>query len=212
MPSGTRNDWGNRDYDVNLAISDKAWDANGQLYFNIFSRDGFLGDRITVNMAWMPYMEVRPRRYRFRIFNASMARLYKIAIVTAAGKRMPYPHDRQRRQHHGTCGRRSPIPKSQDLPLQAIGERFDIIVDFSTFAKGTKLYFVNLAEHEDGSRAKQIANLGDALRGRVEGSRRWQVPRVPRCRRRARRPGLEHEPGRLCRGQAQDDRPANVHA
>ena len=49
LPSGTRNDWGNRDYDVNLAIADKAWDATGQLYFNLFSRDGFLGDRITVN-------------------------------------------------------------------------------------------------------------------------------------------------------------------
>jgi len=58
-----------------------------------------------------------------------------------------------------------PNAESQDLPLQTIGERFDIIVDFSAFAKGTKLYFVNLAEHEDGSRAKQIADLRDALRG-----------------------------------------------
>ena len=165
FPSGTRNDWGNRDYDVNLSISDKAWDASGQLYFNLFSRDGFLGDRITVNLAWMPYIEVRPRRYRFRVLNASMARLYKIALVTAAGIRVPFHmigNDGNIMEHAVAF----PNAESQDLPLQSIAERFDIIVDFSSFAKGTKLYFVNLAEHEDGSRAKQYASLSDAMAGR----------------------------------------------
>ena len=28
-------DWGNRDYDVNLLLADKAWDETGQLWFNI---------------------------------------------------------------------------------------------------------------------------------------------------------------------------------
>ena len=164
LPSGTRNDWGNRDYDVNLAIADKAWDASGQLYFNLFSRDGFLGDRITVNSAWMPFMEVRPRRYRFRILNASMARFYQIALITKAGKRVPFHmigNDGNIMEHAVAF----PNAESKDLPLQTIGQRFDIVVDFKNFAPGTKLYFVNLAEHEDGSRAKQIADLDDALEG-----------------------------------------------
>jgi hypothetical protein len=37
LPSGTALDWGNRDYDVNLVFADKAWDSNGQLFFNIFN-------------------------------------------------------------------------------------------------------------------------------------------------------------------------------
>src|SRR4029453_2158392 len=46
------NDYGNLDYDVNLMLADKAWDAQGQLDFDLADRDGFLGDRVTVNLAW----------------------------------------------------------------------------------------------------------------------------------------------------------------
>jgi FtsP/CotA-like multicopper oxidase with cupredoxin domain len=165
FPSGTHNDWGNRDYDVNLSIADKAWDANGQLYFNQFNTDGFLGDRMTVNLTWQPYLEVRPRRYRFRMLNASVSRFLKIALVTATGKRVPFYmicNDGNIMEH----AVRFPNSESQELPLQGIAERFDIIVDFSGYAPGTKLYFVNLAEHEDGARPKLIASLSDAMAGR----------------------------------------------
>src|SRR5262249_10226560 len=54
LPSGTANDFGNLDYDVNLALADKAWDQNGQLFFDIFNFDGFLGDVVTVNLAYKP--------------------------------------------------------------------------------------------------------------------------------------------------------------
>jgi FtsP/CotA-like multicopper oxidase with cupredoxin domain len=59
-----------------------------------------------------------------------------------------------------------PNPESQDLPIQGIGERFDIVVDFSGFAQGTKLYFVNLVEHEDGTRPNRFVPLADAIAGR----------------------------------------------
>ena len=165
FPSGTHNDWGNRDYDVNLSIADKAWDASGQLYFNLFNTDGFLGDRMTVNWAYKPYLDVRPRRYRFRILNASISRYFKIALVTAAGQRVPFhmtANDGNIMQHAVPF----PNAEARDLPLQGIAERFDIVVDFKAFAPGTKLYFVNLAEHEDGARPKQFASLADALAGR----------------------------------------------
>ena len=167
LPSGTHLDWGNRDYDVNLSMADKAWDASGQLYFNIFTRDGFLGDRMTVNWSWQPFLDVRPRRYRFRILNASMARLFKVALVTATGKRVPFHmigNDGNIMEHAVAF----PNGESQDLPLQSVGERFDIVVDFKGYAPGTKFYLVNLAEHEDGSRAKQLASLADAWSGKSD--------------------------------------------
>ncbi|NOR19392.1 MAG: copper oxidase, partial [Xanthomonadales bacterium] len=37
LPSGTALDWGNRDYDVNLMLAEKAWDGEGQLWFNPFN-------------------------------------------------------------------------------------------------------------------------------------------------------------------------------
>ena len=43
-PSGRFLDWGNTDFDVNLMISDAATDQEGQLFFDIFDTEGFLGD------------------------------------------------------------------------------------------------------------------------------------------------------------------------
>src|SRR5258708_38742061 len=80
LPSGTAKDWGNLDYDVNLMLSDKAFDSTGQLFFDIFNFDGFLGDVMTVNLAYRPYFEVERRKYRFRILNASVSRFFKYRL------------------------------------------------------------------------------------------------------------------------------------
>src|SRR5439155_6449773 len=86
LPSGTAKSWGNLDYDVNLMLADKACDAEGQLAFDIFDFDGFIGDMMTVNLAFKPYFEVEARKYRFRILNASVSRFFKIALVDASGR------------------------------------------------------------------------------------------------------------------------------
>jgi hypothetical protein len=54
FPSGTALSWGNRDYDVNLVVADKAWDLNGQLWFNTQQPEGSCGDRMTVNFLYKP--------------------------------------------------------------------------------------------------------------------------------------------------------------
>src|SRR5215510_14289924 len=66
LPSGTAKSWGNLEYDVNLMLADKAWDANGQLHFDIFETEsGFVADVMTVNLAYKPFFEVEQRKYRF---------------------------------------------------------------------------------------------------------------------------------------------------
>ena len=81
LPSGKFLDCGNVDFDVNLIISDGATDPAGPVcFFDIFTTDGFLGDLPLVNFAYAPFFEVLPRKYRFRILNASMSRYYKLAI------------------------------------------------------------------------------------------------------------------------------------
>jgi len=168
LPSGTSLGWGNRDYDVNLLIADKAWDRNGQLFFNIFNTDGFLGDQMTVNWLWKPYLDVRARRYRFRILNGSVSRYMKLALVDASGNRVPFwmvGNDGNIMEHA------IPFPnaQSQDLPTQAIAERYDIVVDFSQFQPGTKLYFVNTMEHQTGTGPKGAIPLADILSGKYQG-------------------------------------------
>ena len=55
LPSGRASvsgkSWGNLDYDVNLILADKAWSADGQMHFDIFNFDGFVGDQMTVNLV-----------------------------------------------------------------------------------------------------------------------------------------------------------------
>ena len=164
LPSGTAMDWGNRDYDVNLLVADKAWDADGMLYFNPFNLDGFLGDRMTVNWLYKPYLEVRARKYRFRILNGSVSRYFKIALVDQAGNRVPFymiANDGNIMEHAVPF----PNAESQDLPTQGIAERYDIVVDFSGFQEGDKLYLVNLLEHQDGRGPKQEIPLAEVLDG-----------------------------------------------
>ena len=57
-------------------------------------------------------------------------------------------------EHHGT------------LPVQAIAERFDIVVDFAGHGlqPGDKLYFVNLLEHKNGKVVEGSVDLGAVLR------------------------------------------------
>lgn len=172
LPSGTASDWGNRDYDHNILIADKATDANGQLWFNTTNLDGMLGDIITVNWLYKPYMQVRARKYRFRILNGSVSRYYKTALVDERGNPVPFymvGNDGNIMEHaipfDGRFGTQTGI-----LPTQAIAERYDIIIDFSKFAPGSKLYFVNLMEHKSGKGPEpRPVDLAAAFNGTYQG-------------------------------------------
>ena len=85
----------------NFAIADRQFDTNGQLFFpdgnpltaglngppgnpdiNPYAIPEFFGDVICVNGKSWPYLEVEPRRYRFRILNASNARMYGLYLTS----------------------------------------------------------------------------------------------------------------------------------
>jgi len=193
FPSGTGLPWGNRDYDVNLLVGDKAWDRQGQLWFNIFNLDGFLGDHVLTNWQYHPYFDVRARSYRFRILNGAVARYFAIAVVQQvkgdAGElpgpagsgvsynRVPFhmiANDGNIMEHtipfDGSMdldGDGDALEHKGQLPAQAIGERYDIVVDFakSGIMPGDKLYMVNVQEHTDGKKAGKRIPLADILSG-----------------------------------------------
>src|SRR5262245_30413436 len=159
LPSGRASvrgtSWGILDYDVNLMLADKAFDASGQLFFDIFQTDGFLGDVMTVNLAFKPFFEVERRKYRFRVLNAAVARFFKLALsdgstmiqIANDGNLLP-----------------SPVTLTQTDEL-GIAERYDLVIDFSRYRIGDRVWMVNLAEHEDGRRPSQDLTLAEALSG-----------------------------------------------
>src|SRR5579864_7132424 len=162
LPSGTLKDFGNLEYDVNLMLADKAFDSTGQLYFDIFDFDGFLGDLITVNLAYKPYFEVEHRKYRFRILNASVSRFFKLCVVDATSTAVPITQI-------ANDGNLLPNPVLlTQLDEQGIAERYDIVVDFtaSKAKVGDKFWMVNLCEHQDGKKPSADLSIADALAGK----------------------------------------------
>lgn len=158
LPSGRTKDWGNLDYDVNMVLADKAWNRNGQLLFDIFDTDGFLGDIFTVNMAYKPYFEVERRKYRFRLLNGGVARMFKIML--SDGK--PFY---QIANDGNLLPQRLTLTK---LDRMGVGERVDIVIDFTQWSVGSRVSLVNLAQHSDGRQVDKDLSLSDALAGRSD--------------------------------------------
>jgi FtsP/CotA-like multicopper oxidase with cupredoxin domain len=123
-------------YEIEMAVQDRMFDTNGQLYFpqqqashaHPFWSPIFEGDVATVNGAAFPYLNVEPRRYRFHILNGSDNRGFNfdfgnlpVYLVGADDNYFDAP---------------VPVSSSSGLPVSP-GERADIIVDFSNFAGQT---------------------------------------------------------------------------
>lgn len=196
FPSGSALSWGNRDYDVNLMVADKAWDEQGQLWFNPFNTDGFLGDQVLVNWQYKPYLQVRARSYRFRILNGSVSRFFKFALVReirGKGGEFPGPkgsgvsyarvpfhmiaNDGNIMEHAVPFDGTMDLDRDGDLrddnailPTLGIAERYDIVVNFARagIKPGDKLYFVNLLEHRSGKGSKRDVPLADILSGKYQ--------------------------------------------
>ena len=72
-------------YEIPLVICDRMLDTHGQLYYPV-SPDprspwlaDFFGNIMLVNGKVLPYLQVEPRKYRFRILNGSNSRLLPFA-------------------------------------------------------------------------------------------------------------------------------------
>jgi len=196
FPSGSSLSWGNRDYDMNLVLADKATDQAGQLMMNTDQHNGWLGDMMTVNWQYKPFIDVRARSYRFRILNGSVSRIMALALVqqiNGTGGELPGPagsglsynrvpfhmiaNDGNILEHavafdglHDLMHDGKPDAWKGQLPSQGIAERDDIIVDFSKngIKPGDKLYFVNVMEHQDGKGSKSKVPLADILSERYK--------------------------------------------
>jgi spore coat protein A len=135
---------GMRYYEIPLAIQDRMFDTNAQLVYpsaglnplvHPFWVPEFFGDVICVNGKPWPYLEVEPRKYRFRIVNGSNARFYTLYL----SNNLPIIQI-------GTDGGYLPKPVMlRDLTI-APGERADVVIDFSGLPPGTRILLKNGAK------------------------------------------------------------------
>src|SRR3954453_1532395 len=120
------------EFDVPLVISDVAFRADGQLLMDPPSTTGALGDVILVNGAPWPEVPVRPRTYRFRLLNASVARGYLLQL--SGGLAMTVV---------ATDGGLVRHPVDVDQLKLGMSERYDVLVDFAP-AAGQQVELRNL--------------------------------------------------------------------
>ena len=71
-------------YDIPLVLQDKVFDdSTGQIAYDNTGHNGYLGDTMLVNGISYPQLEVRNRKYRFRILDGSNARVFSLRILSS---------------------------------------------------------------------------------------------------------------------------------
>ncbi len=162
LPSGSALDWGNRDYDVNLLLAEKAWDSEGQLWFNPFNVKGLRrrrDDRETGSTK--PFLMFAPANTVLRLLNGSVSRYFKFALVDEAGDPVPF----YMVANDGNIMEHTVYFENGQLPTLGIAERYDIIVDFSQFEPGDRIYLVNMLQHKNGQVTDAVIPLADIVSG-----------------------------------------------
>ena len=162
LPSG--------EFDVPLVLGDKVFDADGQAVFDFFNLDGILGDKFTVNGAVQPFLNVKPRKYRFRILDAGPSRFYALALSDGT----PFIQI-------SNDGNLLSAPIVRSIVTVAVAERHDVIIDFSKYQTGAKVYLMNRAEQTDGrGPTENLLTPGDPLvEFRVTPFDKTDVSRIP---------------------------------
>jgi spore coat protein A, manganese oxidase len=115
-------------YEIPLLICDRMLDSRSQLLYPVSGIPGapwipeFFGDLNLVNGKIMPYLQVEPRKYRFRVLNASNARQYFFSLSNGA----PF-------HQIGTDQGLMSAPVELKNLFLAPAERADLIIDFKDF-------------------------------------------------------------------------------
>ncbi|HMF76704.1 MAG TPA: multicopper oxidase [Bryobacteraceae bacterium] len=157
------------EFEIPLILTDRLIRADGQLYYPVSQRleapwlPEYFGDAILINGKLLPYLEVQPRKYRFRVLNASNGRFYFLSLANGPAF-----------QHIGSDqGLLASPQKARQLTLSP-GERIDLVLDFTDHA-GEEILLNNQSVQMMQFRvAKGKAEDSSSLPARLR-----DVPRTP---------------------------------
>lgn len=131
-------------FEIPIMIQDKSFNKDGSLFYPNNATPPvdnpvpstpsfFFGNTIVVNGKLWPYLEVEPRKYRFRLLNASNLRAYELKLSNGAIFHQ-IGTDLGLLQH----------PVDIDSFILEPAERIDLIIDFSEY-KGQEIILQNVA-------------------------------------------------------------------
>src|SRR3954469_221045 len=106
-------------YDQPLVVRDGMFAKSGELIYSDNSESGVYGDVVLVNGVPWPTMPVEPRKYRFRILNASISRSFAFRLSDGAPMTV-----------FATDGGLMKNPQAVKSFRHSMAERYEIIIDF----------------------------------------------------------------------------------
>ena len=176
--------------EIEIVIQDRQFDTNGQWLFPDGNPEGlngpppnpdvhpywnpeFFGDVMVVNGKAWPYLEVEPRRYRFRFLNGCNARFLELRLVNSSSNQ-PGPGFWQIGTDGGLLDRpallNDPHAATPLRLMLAPGERGDIIIDFADY-RGQTFTLLNSANAPfPGGDAPDPDTNGQVMQFRVNRS------------------------------------------
>ncbi len=149
-------------YEIPLVLQDRMFHTDGSLAYpdrnpevdtapTVSMVPEFYGEVMVVNGAAWPFLEVEPRRYRFRMLNGSNSRFYNLTLSNGASF-----------QVLGTEGGFLAAPVNVNTLTIGPGERYDLVVDFSG-AAGQTIILTNSAASPFPFGAPVTAGLDDQI-------------------------------------------------
>jgi spore coat protein A, manganese oxidase len=120
-----------REYEIPLVIYDRIFDLEGQLNYPVSGDPKspwvpeVFGDAVLINGKLFPYLQVEPRKYRFRVLNGANGRFFHLTLV--GGPKQNALGFHQIGSDQGLLS----APVSLARLSLAPAERADLIVDFS---------------------------------------------------------------------------------
>lgn len=148
-----------------------------------YTLKGMIGDRFTVNRTIQPYLEVEPRKYRFRLLNGGPSRLYQFWLRTvSSGISQAAQRNAERFFVISTDGNLLEQPIKTDNVEIWVAQRHDVIVDFSAYNPGDKIRLVNRLEMRPdgaGPQGGQLDEGDEVMEFRVVASKGKDNSRIP---------------------------------
>ena len=153
-------------YEVPLIIRDVSLDSGGNFQFSNKS-SGFWGNTPLVNGTFNPYLAVNRGVYRLRMLNGCNARVLRLALTNGASFTLI-----------GNDGGLLDGTYTLSEITAAPGERFDILVDFSTLTAGATVMLRDVDAKWDilEFRGTGIAGAGTLLSGTLSSIAALSAP------------------------------------
>jgi FtsP/CotA-like multicopper oxidase with cupredoxin domain len=119
-------------HDIPLMLHDRSFTRDGELAYDHDGHHGAVGRVMLVNGAPWPVLDVTARKYRFRIVNASNAMTVLLALST-----------HQPLLQIATDQGLLPTAVTLSSIGLAMGERTEVVIDFSVYPIGTGIVLLN---------------------------------------------------------------------